>query len=198
MKKILNGLSNSDLPTLLRRGGMGVIPTDTVYGLVCQASNKSAVKRLYKLKSREGKPGTVIAATIDQLVELGIKARYLRAVEQFWPGPVSIIIPSGLNLEYLDLGLRTLAVRLPSTDSLNVLMQQTGPLLTTSANLPAEKPANNIEEAQNYFGDKLDFYVDGGDFTDQKSSTLIRIVDDAVEILRQGAVKVDEETGRIL
>ena len=56
---------------------MGVIPTDTVYGVVARAADEAAVARLYKLKHRDSKPGTVIAANIDQLVELGVKRRYL-------------------------------------------------------------------------------------------------------------------------
>src|SRR5688500_17753578 len=94
MAQILNTLSDSKLSQLLNSGGVGVIPTDTVYGLVCSAANQEAVARLYALKSRENKPGTVIAASVDQLVALGIKARYLKPVESYWPNPISVIIPN--------------------------------------------------------------------------------------------------------
>src|SRR5665213_2242664 len=90
---------------LQRPAAVGVIPTDTVYGIVARAADHEAVARLYKLKKREGKPGTIIAADIDQLVELGIKRRYLKAVEQFWPGALSVNIPStDPELAYLHLG----------------------------------------------------------------------------------------------
>src|SRR5882672_9012380 len=85
-------------------GAVGVIPTDTVYGLVARASDEVAVKRVYDLKLREGKPGTIIAASVQQLIELGLKPRYLKAVEQFWPGAVSVIIPCGPELTYLHEG----------------------------------------------------------------------------------------------
>jgi L-threonylcarbamoyladenylate synthase len=192
----LNSLSDAKLADLLNQGGVGVLPTDTVYGLVCKASDQTAVKRLYSLKERENKPGTVVTANIDQLVELGIKARYLKAVEQFWPNPLSIIVPSEPALSYLDLGRMSLAVRVPSYNELAELLLETGPLLTSSANLPEKQPANTIEEAQKYFGEQVDFYIDGGDLSSRLPSTLIRIVDDAVEILREGAVRV-EESGEI-
>lgn len=182
---------------LLMAGSVGVIPTDTVYGLVCRASDEKAVGRLYKLKSRERKPGTVIAADINQLIDLGIKARYLKAVEQFWPGSVSVIIPSR-DLEYIHVGLQGIAVRIPEHAQLNELLQQTGPLLTSSANQPGEPPANTIAEAQAYFGDSTDFYADGGDLSGHKPSTVIRVVDDAIEVVRPGAVTIDEATGRIV
>lgn len=197
MPKILKTLGASDLQGLLMAGSVGVIPTDTVYGLACRASDEEAVGRLYKLKSRERKPGTVIAADINQLIDLGIKARYLKAVEQFWPGSVSVIIPSR-DLEYIHVGLQGIAVRIPEHRQLNELLQKTGPLLTSSANQPGEPPANTIAEAQKYFEDNVDFYTDGGDLFGHKPSTVIRIIDDAVEVVRQGAVTIDEATGRIV
>ncbi len=197
MVKILNALSDSQLAVLLRQGSVGVLPTDTVYGVVCRAADEVAVKRLYEVKSRKSKPGTVIAAGIDQLVELGIKARYLKAVEQFWPNAISIEIPH--QIAYLNQTTGRQAFRIIKQPAELVdLLKLVGPLLTSSANLPGQPPANNIAEAQKYFGGSVNFYVDGGDLSDRKPSTLIRIVDDAVETIRPGAVKIDETTGRIL
>lgn len=177
---------------LLQSGTIGVIPTDTVYGLVARAADQAAVKRLYDLKHRESKPGTIVAANIDQLVELGIKRRYLTAVEQFWPGAVSVIIPaSDPALAYLHLGKQSLAIRIPVDTELLELLKNTSPLLTSSVNLTAKPPAQTIKEAKNYFGDQIDFYIDGGDLSNRQPSTIIRIVDDAIEVLRQGAVKID-------
>lgn len=196
MPKVIDSLNNQSTVDLLKNGAVGVIPTDTVYGLVCLASNERAVKRLYALKHREHKPGTIIAANIDQLVELGIKARYLKAVEQFWPNPLSIIIPTGLDLGYLHLGKQSLAVRVPKNATLLQFVSETGPLLTSSANLPHEPVSTTVEEARKYFGNSVDFYVDGGNLSDHISSTIIRIIDDAIEIVRPGAVKIDKN-GRI-
>lgn len=190
-------INDPKLIDLLQDGAVGVMPTDTVYGLVCMATNEEAVQRLYALKSRDKKPGTVIAASTDQLIELGVKARYVKAVEQFWPNPLSIIIPIGPELEYLHLGKQSLACRVSKgpEELLNTL-SITGPLMTTSANLPGQAEATTLAEAEKYFGANVDFYVDGGDLSERKSSTVIRVIDDAIEVLRLGAVNIDE-TGRI-
>jgi L-threonylcarbamoyladenylate synthase len=90
-----------------------------------------------------------------------------------------------------------IAVRIPKNKALIKLLEQTGPLLTTSANLPGDKPAGTIADAQKIFGSKIDTYIDGGDLSDRKPSTVIRIVDDAVEIIRQGAVLIDV-SGRLI
>ncbi len=186
---------NDALKKLNQPLAVGVIPTDTVYGLIARAQDKQAVKRLYKLKSRENKPGTVIAASLEQLEELGLKHRYLKAVEQFWPGAVSVIIPaSDPALDYLTQGKMSLAVRIPNDTELVKFLKQTGPLLTSSANDPGQPTSVNITQAKKYFGNKVDFYVDGGDSSNKQPSTVIRILDDAVEVIRQGAVKIDDAT----
>lgn len=189
-------VSHKQAISLINEGKVGVIPTDTVYGLCAAANDESAVKKMYKLKARENKPGTLIAANIDQLVELGIKKRYLKPVEHYWPNPISVVIPTGFTLEYLHQGKQSLAIRIPKDKQLQELLLQTGPLITTSANLPGQPPAEDIKQAEEYFGGEVDYYVDGGQLQNQ-ASTIIRVVDDAVEVLREGSVKIDEETGRI-
>jgi L-threonylcarbamoyladenylate synthase len=169
---------------------VGVLATDTVYGLVARADDPAAVKRLYHLKKREQKPGTLIAASIEQLERLGLKRRYLRAVSQFWPGAVSVIIPCEPELKYLHQGKSSLAVRIPDVPELRRLLEGTGPLLTSSANQPGEPTAVTIDQAKKYFGDQVDFYSDGGDLSGHQPSTIIRIIDDEIEVIRLGAVKI--------
>jgi tRNA threonylcarbamoyl adenosine modification protein (Sua5/YciO/YrdC/YwlC family) len=181
---------------LFTAGSVGVIPTDTVYGIAARADNPQAVARFYSLKQRENKPGTLIAADIEQLVALGIKRRYLSAVEQYWPNPLSVIIPTGNELAHLHLGKDSLAVRIPNDTELRNFLEKSGPLITSSANHPGLPPANTVQEAWNYFGSAVDFYVDGGDLSGCDPSTVIRIVDDAIEVLREGALRIDEN-GRI-
>lgn len=189
-------ISTTEAISQLLQGAVGVMPTDTVYGLVACANNPAAVARLYSLKQRDKKPGTVIAANIEQLIALGVKPRYLKAVEHLWPNPLSIVLPTGDELAYLHQSLHSLPFRVPAVQSFKDLLEQTGPLVSSSANQPGMPPANDIEEARHYFNDSVDFYVDGGLLKDHAPSTIIRIVDDAIEVLRPGAVKIDE-SGRV-
>lgn len=167
---------------------VAIIPTDTVYGIVARASDPEAVAQLYNLKNRQAKPGTLIAANIDQLVELGFKRRYLTAVEQFWPGAVSVIIPCP-ELTYLHQGMKSLAVRIPDDPWLITLLEQMGPLQTSSANLAGQPPATTIKEAKAYFGNEISWYEDGG-VVNRPPSTVIQIIDDAIEVVRRGAVEL--------
>lgn len=184
--------TSNEAITTLNDGGVGVLPTDTVYGIVARAADQTAVSRLYALKDRERKPGTIIAANIEQLVDLGVPKRYLRAVEHLWPNSLSIVIPVHDDLAHLHQGVRSLAFRIPADQDFRQLLEQTGPLMSSSANHPGQPPANTLTEAIAYFGDRLDFYVDGGDLSGRQASTIIRVIDDAIEVIRPGALKIDE------
>ena len=151
---------------LARPGAVGVVASDTVYGLMARAADHQATARLYELKHRERKPGTLIAANVEQLVALGLKQRYLTPVAKFWPGAVSVIIPCADDaLAYLHQGVGSLAVRIPAEQRLLDLLARTGPLITSSANQPGEPPANTTAEAKAYFNEGVDFYADGGDLS---------------------------------
>lgn len=186
-------MTDPKIVELLKQGAVGVLPGDTVYGVMCRAANPTAVEKLYAAKQRDGKPGTIIAASVVQLEELGLKHRYLVNVEQYWPGAVSVIIPCGPELQYLHLGTHGLAVRIPDDKPLLELLERTGPLQTSSANLTGQPPANTVAEAQAYFGGTVGFYVDGGDLSGRQPSTVIRIIDDAIEVVRQGAVAISAD-----
>jgi L-threonylcarbamoyladenylate synthase len=188
---ILTSLNDPRLPALLKQGAVGVAPTDTIYGLVADANNPEASGRLYQLKHRERKPGTVIAATASQLIDLGVAPELINSVAHMWPNPLSVELPVGGNLEHIHQGTGHGAFRVVANDAVRELLEQTGPLLTSSANHPGMPAAMNIPAAQEYFGDEVDFYVDAGDLGDRPPSTVIRLENGQLVIIRQGAVKID-------
>lgn len=192
---MFSALDDALLVNLLNSGAVGVIPTDTVYGLVARAADPDAVTRLYNLKHRVRKPGTVIAGSIQQLLELGLESKYIIADQQFWPGPISVVIPH--NIEYMNQGIGSQPFRIPDDEELRKLLLKTGPLQTTSANHPTEEPAANIREAQSIFGELVDFYVDGGEQFERPPSTIIRINNGKVEVIREGAAIISED-GRVI
>ena len=194
---VFDSVNDPRLIELISIGKIGVIPTDTIYGLTSLASFEEGVSRLYSLKKRDKKLGTFIAADIEQLLELGLDEQALRAVAHLWPNPVSVVVPVIREGSHLDLGKGSLAVRIPKDDALLELLKQTGPLATSSANLFDHPPANTIAEAQAYFGDRVDFYVDIGDLSGRPPSTIARFTEGRVEVLREGAVTIDEN-GRIV
>jgi L-threonylcarbamoyladenylate synthase len=172
---------------ILKNGGVGVLLTDTLYGLVGQALNEEVVTRIYGIKDRSGaKPTIILISNISELTLFDIKIdeNLQPILGKYWPGPVSIILPCQLGkFKYLHRGTETLAFRLPKKKDLIKLIEQTGPLVAPSANPEGLPPAHNIEEARKYFGDKVDFYLEGGTPLN-KPSTIIKINDGKEEIVR--------------
>ena len=183
------------ISTLLA-GGVGVLPTDTVYGLVARVADQAAMARLAKLKNRERKPIPVMAASVAQLRELGVPAACLEKVAHLWPNPLSIVLPVDAAHAYLHQGLGDLPFRIVADDALRKILARTGPLAATSANRPGEPTAATIAEAQAYFGNKVDFYVDGGELSGRLSSTIIKLTDAGFVMVRPGAVELADLLSR--
>jgi L-threonylcarbamoyladenylate synthase len=191
---VFDSLADDGLVVLLQKGAVGILPTDTIYGIVACALDQNAVTRLYAIKHREGKPGTLAAANIQQLRELGITSKYLDSVAHLWPNPISIVLPAGEQLAYLHQGKDSLAIRIPRDEQFRKLLEQTGPLLTSSANHPGQPAAETIADAERYFGDEVDFYADGGDISGRAASTVALLRQDgSLKVLRQGEVVVIDE-----
>jgi len=185
--------NKNQITEILKNGGIGVMPTDTIYGLVGQALNEKTVERLYSTRRRKPeKPLIILIGSYSDLGSLGIEPDEDERdiLKRFWPGQVSVILPCRpARLKYLHRGTETLAVRLPVKKWLRDLIKQTGPLVAPSANPESAKPADNLAEAQGYFGDQIDFYYGRGDLK-SASSTLVRLEYGRIKILRQGAVKI--------
>ncbi len=177
---------------ILKNGGIGVLPTDTLYGLVGQALNEGTVERIYQVrKRRPDKPFIVLISDISDLDKLEIKLddESKKVLEKIWPGQVSVILPcDNPKLKYLHRGM-DLAIRLPDKQDLRNIIKETGPLVAPSANLEGETPAYTIEEAKKYFSNLVDFYEDCGRL-ESKPSTLIKLKDRKIDILRQGVATV--------
>lgn len=184
----------------LLAGGIGVLPTDTIYGIVARALDAKAVERVYEVRRRRpDKPCIILIADVSDLEQFGVAP--LPVLEKLWPGAVSVILSchdeasmgeGGDDLVYLHRGTNALAFRLPAGEDLRELLRKTGPLIAPSANIEGMKPAVTIEDAKVYFDDKVDFYVDVG-MRVGEPSTLVEVKDGRVLVLRQGAVNIPVE-----
>lgn len=165
---------------------IAVIPTDTIYGIVARALDKTAVENVYTVRKRNpSKPCIILIASIDDIALFGIEVSSLRSVlESYWPGPVSIVLPCPApEFEYLHRSTQSLCFRMPDVEWLRDLIAKTGPLIAPSANIEGNMPARNVTEAREQFGNDVDFYMDGG-VVDGKPSKVISLVDGAVTVLR--------------
>lgn len=178
---------------IISAGGIGVLATDTLYGLVGSALSKKAVERIYKVRRRAFKKPLIIL--ISSLMDLDLFSVKLdnatrKKLLKLWPGKISIIFPcSDKKFKYLHRGVKTLAFRLPKKKYLISLIKKTGPLVAPSANLEDESPAETIKDAKKYFGNKIDFYVDSGKISG-KPSTLVKLENGKIVVLRKGVGRI--------
>jgi L-threonylcarbamoyladenylate synthase len=194
MTLVLHSVNDPRVIESFMAGGVVVIPTDTIYGLAVRASDKKAVSKVANLKQGgdDYRPGTIVAASTQQLIDLGVDEQVVRSVQHLWPNPLSIELPIGSKLSYLYQDGPHRAFRVVADLELQSLLQKTGPLLTSSVNYHGEPPANNVQEATHYFGDRVDLYVDTGELTNPPS-TLAKVQNGHIQVIRQGAMVIGDQ-----
>lgn len=183
---------------ILKNDGLVVLPTDTLYGLIGSVFSKKAVEKIYKIKNRiENKPFIVLISSFKDLEKFGIKVdkKQYQFLKNIWPGKVSVVFPCYLNKwKYIHRGVESIAFRMigPKNKKLFNLIKKVGPLVAPSVNKEGEKPAENIKEANDYFNNEIDLYINQGERR-FKPSTLIKFKNDDWIILRQGAKKIKKQ-----
>jgi len=183
-----NIYDNHDLVRTLQDGGVVVMPTDTIYGILTTALNQESVERLYSVRLRSpDKPCIILIHDISVLENFGINLseEELKILQEFstQDKPTSFILDcNNPDLKYLHRGMNSLSFRIPKNDSLREFLRQTGPLIAPSANTEGNPPAQNIEQAKEYFGGKVDLYIDGGEIIGEPSK-IIRLYKDGRHII---------------
>ena len=181
---------------VVKQGGVVAIPTDTVYGLGCDPSSDKAVARLYEVKNREAKPVPLLCADVavaERLVDLDGVARKLAVLH--WPGALTIVAPikRGSNLSrLLDQGSGYLGVRVPDSEVCVALAGKVGGSITgTSANLSGRPSCRTAAQVAESLDGRIQLVIDGGELRG-KESTVVKVSEGTVEVLRKGSVRIQE------
>ena len=179
----------------VRGGGLVVYPTETFYGLGCEPSSPDATRRVCEIKGRADKPLPLICSDLKaarMVVEFNAAAE--RLVERFWPGPLSLVLPS--KVEYPVWVTRkgsTLAVRVPGHEGARRLASLSGGVLvSTSANISGREPPTTASGAVEQLGRKVDVVVDGGRTAGGEPSPVLDLSGEELWILRAGPIKGED------
>ena len=175
------------------------IKTDTVYGLICNACDEDACKKIYKIKNREdNKPLAIFIKSIEELnkyiKDSALSDKVIELLKRYWPGALTVIFDKKDGVfDYLSCGQDTIGIRIPNDRLLLEILDKIDfPLAETSCNISGEAEYKNANEIREKIGDKIDFIVDGGDVAKNTPSTVIRISNDEIKVLRQGEIFIDE------
>lgn len=185
----------------VKGGRLVVIPTDTVYGIGCDAFDNQAVEALLRAKYRgPDMPVPVLVGswnTVQGLVR-DYSFNMRRLVEAFWPGGLSVVVHQAPSLPW-NLGdtRGTVMLRMPMHPVALELLDKTGPMAVSSANISGQPPATTVDMAMEQLGETVGVYVDGGEATIGEASTIVDLSSGKPRILREGATTA-EKIGEVL
>lgn len=176
----------------LTAGHVVAYPTETFYGLGARHDDRNAIRRIYALKQRpEDKALPVIIGSYPQLAMLTDMTDHRADIltSHFWPGPLTIIVPARRGLTEGIVNNQKIAVRLPGPSFALDLVSAAGyPITSTSANLSGLPPAASVRMVTGYFGDTIDFVIDGGESRATLPSTIVDLTSDVAAIVREGII----------
>ena len=172
---------NKQVISEIVRGAVFIYPTDTIYGVGCDATSHNSVKRIRELKGREKKPFSVIAPSVQWIRE----NCDLNEVAKSWllklPGPYTLLLPlknSDAVCAQTNMGLNTIGVRIPD-HWISDLVEKVGkPIITTSVNLSGNPPSTNIDQLEQF---SVDFII----FEGEKLSSPSKIIDTTGKIVQR-------------
>lgn len=175
----------------LAAGRLIVYPTETVYGLGCDPFDETAVKRIFMAKRRPFDMAmSIMVKDLRMMEEVGMldeRARLL--VKRFMPGPLTIIVPKKPNVpDILTASTNEIGLRIPDNPVAMKLIEEFGPLVTTSANVHSHGNPRTCQDAVDDLGGSVSIYLDGGPATYGTPSTIIQLTDSEITLIRPGGL----------
>lgn len=182
----------STCAAVVGRGGLVVLPTDTVYGVGADAFSATAVQALLDAKGRGRQmPPPVLVAGPEVLAALAVEisAEVRALTEAFWPGALTVVVWAQPSLSW-DLGETggTVAVRVPDHDLARDLLRQTGPMAVSSANLTGNPPAVTAADARDQLLDTVEVYLEEGELESGLPSTIVDATAGVPVLVRAGGI----------
>ena len=183
----------------IKNGGIVIFPTDTVYGIGCDPYNEDAVERIYELKNRDStKPLPILGYSkrfLENIVEFDETTN--RIAEKFWPGRLTIVLPlKDDRLQKLSRGTNTLAVRVPNNKCTLAFLKKCELIVGTSANISGREPFTNPQNIENELIN-CDIFLNDGIIQSSGPSTVIKIENGKIKILRSGSISKNDLVGEL-
>ena len=195
-----NKLDYEELKTpakIIKEGGIVIFPTETVYGIGTNGLDKEAIKKLYEVKQRPlNKPISLLVSNIEMVEQVAqnISKLEYKIMQNFFPGPLTIILEKkDIVPDILTANTNTVGIRMPSGEIARKLIEYAGvPIATPSANISGKPSGTNIKDIQKDFEGKVDCFIDNGESKLGIPSTIVRVINNEVHILRQGSISMEQ------
>ena len=203
MKKYLDLKNANDLTKLkeiaeiIKKGGIGIVPTETVYGIGANGLDEKAVEKIYLAKGRkQDNPINLLVNNIEMVekVAKNITELEYKLMKAFFPGPFTIILnKKDIVPNIVTANQNTVGVRRPKNDIALKLIEYAGvPIAAPSANISGKPSGTDFKDIYNDFKDKVDFMIDGGESNIGIESTIVKVIDNIPHVLRPGSITAEE------
>lgn len=181
----------------IKQGRLVLFPTETVYGIGANALDSGAVKDIFIAKGRaQDNPLIVHIANIEMLDSLvqNVSDIERKIMEKFWPGPLTIVLEKKPIIpDIITGGLNTVAIRMPSNPIARKLIEYSNlPIAAPSANVSGRPSGTSVEDIIDELDGKVEYVIDSGRVDIGLESTVIRVVDNIVHILRPGKITPED------
>lgn len=181
----------------LKKGNIGIFPTDTVYGIGCDALNINAIKKLYDAKNRNlNKPICILVSSIDMAKKFIKEANSIeeKLMRNFWPGSLTIVFnKSNIVPDLLTANLNTIGIRIPNNNlCLNIIDNFENPIAMSSANISDNLPDTDLNSLLIDFNNKVNFIINNKEQNNNIASTIVRVENNEIRILREGSITKED------
>lgn len=169
----------------LDKGKIAVIRTDTLYGIIAKVNDQEAIEKVYTVKHRD--PSKACITLVSDKKDIGQYGDEVERVSSEFPNQaITVLVPRTIEPEFLTRGKNMVSYRIPKDQRVLDILKQTGPVIAPSANPEGLAPARTIAQAQGYFGEAVDIYVDDGEVDENVSASMILILkeDGSLEQIR--------------
>ena len=195
----------SEAVECIKDGKLVLFPTETVYGIGADGLNEEAVKNIFIAKGRASDNPLILHVSSINMIERiakDISQLEYKIIEAFFPGPLTIVLKRRDNVpNVVTANLDTVGIRMPENKIARDLIELSNtPIAAPSANISGKPSGTNIEDIFNELNDRVDYIIDGGETKIGLESTVIRVIDDEIHILRPGKITCEdlEKYGKVL
>lgn len=203
-KNIIKDDELVDIVNIIKQDGIVVFPTETVYGIGGNALSEEVIKKIYNIKKRpQDKALNILVKNKEEIERYAYISNIIekKIIDNFMPGPITIILKKKKSeiSDLLTANNDTIGIRIPDNNIIKRILEECNlPLAAPSANISGKPSSIKLEDIKEDFDNKVEAFIDGGICKQSMSSTIVKVVDGKVKILREGVISIDNINEKIM
>lgn len=203
-KNVIKDDELDEVVDIIKRDGIVVFPTETVYGIGGNALSENVIKNIYNIKKRpQEKALNILVKNKEEIKKYAYISNELEEeiIDKFMPGPITIILKKRKSQipDLLTGNNDTIGIRIPDNDIVKKILEKCNlPIAAPSANISGKPSSIRLEDIKSDFDGKVDAFIDGGKCKQNISSTIVKVIDGNIKILREGIISIKDINEKIM